>query len=157
MQIEELAPRDAPRLIPLLQDLHSLHATRQPERYPADPDEQQLTSWLETWLGEETVTALAAQSPQGALLGYVIFGLEQRPALPLRKGSRRVMVHHIAVASAFRRMGVGSALLAEVKTRATAMEADSIATSYAPFNTASQALFRGIGLEPAIIFAEAQL
>lgn len=156
MHIEPLPPGEAHRLIPLLQDLHNLHVAHQPARYPAEPQDQSLIEWLQEWLADDAVTALTAQSPQGALLGYVIFGVEERPALPIRFAERRLMVHHIAVGPPFRRMGVGTALLAEVKHRAKALGASSIATSYAPFNRASEALFSSIGLEPVTIFAESR-
>lgn len=157
MKIQQLPPNEAARLVPLLQDLHSLHVAHHPDRYQAEPKDETLTDWLQDWLQEDSITALTAQSPQGALMGYVVFGLEDRPALPVRFGARSLMVHHIAVAAPFRRIGVGAALLAEVQLRAKALKVTSIATSYAPFNTASQALFASIGLEPITIFAERRI
>lgn len=154
MHIQNLPPSEAARLIPLLQDLHRLHVAHQPDRHPENPDDLHLTQWLSDWLQQDGITALEAQSPQGALLGYLIYELEQRPALPIRKAEHRLMVHHIAVAQPFRRMGVGTALLTEVKRRAKTHDVDTIATSYAPFNTASQGLFSGMGLEPVTVFAE---
>lgn len=154
MKILDLPPSEAARLVPLLQDLHALHVEHQPARYPAAPTEAELERWLQGWLQQETVTALVAESPKGALLGYVIFEIEHRPPLPVRFEESRVMVHHIATVSAFRRMGVGLALLHAVKQRAEAAGIKVIATTYAPFNSASKALFQSIGLEPVTIFAE---
>jgi ribosomal protein S18 acetylase RimI-like enzyme len=154
MKILPLPPKDAARLVPLLQDLHVLHVQHQPARYPANPKDQILADWLQDWLSRESLTALIAESPQGALLGYVIYGVETRPHEPLRSGETRCMIHHIAVTKAFRRMGVGLALLHEVKRQAKCQNVDSIATSYAPFNTASAGLFQSLGLQPVLTTAE---
>lgn len=154
MKILDLPPNEAARLIPLLQELHSLHVEHQPARYPAAPSDAELEQWLRAWLQDDAVTALIAESPQGALLGYVIFGIEQCPSLPIRYEETRIMVHHITTAKAFRRMGVGLALLAAVKQRAKAQDINVIATTYAPFNQASAGLFQSLGLQPVLTTAE---
>lgn len=154
MKIIDLAAPDAARLVPLLQDLHALHVTHQPERHLPDPADESLEHWLRDWLEQDSVTALLAESPQGAPLGYLIYGVERRPALPIRAAETRLMVHHLAVAEPFRRMGVGLALLSEVKRRAKVQDIGVIATSYAPFNTASAGLFQSLGMSPVLTCAE---
>ena len=64
------------------------------------------------------------------------------------------MVHHIITAKAFRRMGVGLALLNAVKHQAETLDIDTISTTYAPFNAASAALFQSFGLQPVMVAAE---
>lgn len=154
MKIIDIPAPDAHRLVPLLQDLHALHVAHQPERHSATPKDQDLSDWLQEWLTAPNAQALAAESPTGALLGYAIFDVEDRPALPIRPAERRAMLHHISVAEAWRRMGVGKALLEEVKSRALAEGAGVVATSYASFNTASAALMKSMGLEPVLTLAE---
>ncbi|WP_417713023.1 GNAT family N-acetyltransferase [Pseudophaeobacter arcticus] len=154
MEILDLPPGEASRLIPLLQDLHALHVEHQPARYPAAPSDAALGQWLHEWLQQEDITALIAESPQGALLGYVLFGIEHRPPLPVRFEETRVMVHHIITAKDFRRMGVGQALLTAVRQRAEAQGIGTIATTYAPFNKASAGLFESQGLRTALTMAE---
>lgn len=154
MKILNLPASEAGRLIPLLQELHSLHVAHQPARYPADPSEAELQHWLHDWLEQDSVTALVAESPKGGLLGYVIFEVEHRPPLPIRFSETRVMVHHIITAKAFRRMGVGLALLNAVKHQAKSLDINTISTTYAPFNTASAALFQSFGLQPVMVAAE---
>ncbi|KIC07309.1 acetyltransferase [Leisingera sp. ANG-M1] len=154
MKIIEIPAADAKRLLPLLQDLHALHAAYQPERHIPEPGSAELAQWLEGWLKEESVSALAAESPQGALLGYVIYELQDRPALPVRAAEIRAMLHHISVTEAWRRMGVGKALLGEMKARSLEAGATVVAATYAPFNTASAALMKGMGMEPVLTMAE---
>ncbi|WP_264210277.1 GNAT family N-acetyltransferase [Leisingera thetidis] len=154
MKIIEIPASEAGRLLPLLQDLHALHAAHQPERHIPAPGSAELAGWLQDWLKEDSVCALAAESPQGALLGYLIYELQDRPALPVRAAEIRAMLHHISVTEAWRRMGVGKALVEAMRTRALAAGATVVAATYAPFNSASAALMKGMGMEPVLTVAE---
>ncbi|KUP93517.1 GNAT family N-acetyltransferase [Tritonibacter horizontis] len=154
MKISPLAAQDAAGLVPLLQDLHALHVAHQPARYPADPAPEALADWLQDWLLEPGTEALVARSPTGAVMGYLLYEIEDRAALPVRSAERRAMVHHIAVAGPFQRIGVGKALMSEMRQRALDQGATVIGVTYAPFNTASAALMRGHGLEPVMTVAE---
>lgn len=154
MDLIDISPEDAHRLIPLLQDLHALHVAHQPDRYLAAPDDAALTRWLTEWLSETSVTARAAVSPQGSVMGYMIYGIEHRPALPVRQAETRAMLHHIAVSESWRRMGVGSALIADLKRAVAAQGIQIVATTYAPFNSASAALMARMGLKPVNVMAE---
>ncbi|MFV1440987.1 MULTISPECIES: GNAT family N-acetyltransferase [unclassified Phaeobacter] len=154
MRLIDIAPKEAHRIVPLLQELHALHVTHQPDRYPADPDGAALARWLETWLSEPSLTARAAVSPQGRIMGYVIYGIEERPALPVRRAETRAMLHHVAVAKSWQRMGVATALITDMKRSVAAKGVPVIATTYAPFNTASAALMQRMGLLPVMVMAE---
>lgn len=154
MKIIDIPATEAERLVPMLQDLHALHVTHQPERHIQAPGSRGLAEWLQDWLSEDNVFALAAESPQGTLLGYLICELQERPALPLRAAETRAMLHHISVTEAWRRMGVGKALVEAMKARALEAGATVVAATYAPFNTASAALMKGMGMEPVLTLAE---
>ncbi|MGR3677970.1 MAG: GNAT family N-acetyltransferase [Paracoccaceae bacterium] len=157
MKLIEIPPSEAHRITPLLQDLHALHVLHQPSRHLPDPDPIDLSNWLAGWLSQNGVVALAAESPQEKLLGYLIFEIEQRSALRVRAAEIRAMVHHIAVDHNWQRMGVGRLLMSGMKDRAVAAGATTIATTYAPFNAASAALMQSVGLEPVNIMAELRL
>ncbi|WP_424978444.1 N-acetyltransferase family protein [Leisingera sp. S232] len=154
MKIIEVSAAEANRLLPLLQDLHALHAEHQPRRHAAVPESRALSVWLQDWLQQDNVSALAAESPQGALLGYLIYELQDRPALPVRAAETRAMLHHISVTEAWRRMGVGKALVKAMKARALTAGATVIAATYAPFNSASAALMQSMGMAPVLTVAE---
>lgn len=154
MKIQDLPSKEAIRIVPLLRDLHALHVQEQPKRFLASPTEQELELWLQDWLSQPKTHAIAAESPQGAIMGYTIFVEENRPWLPVRAQETRLMIHHLAVHSPFQRMGVGTALITEARKRAISLDVSSIGTSYAPFNAASAALFSRLGLEPVLTFAE---
>ena len=154
MKIIDIPASDAARLVPLLQDLHALHVAHQPDRHKADPCDKDLVAWLGKWLAAEGLYALGAESPQETLLGYLIFQIEHREALPIRAAETRAMLHHIAVQEAWRRMGVGKALITEMKAKVRAQGIEIITATYAPFNAASAALMAGMGLAPVLTVAE---
>ncbi|AZV78880.1 GNAT family N-acetyltransferase [Parasedimentitalea marina] len=154
MKIIEIPPSDASRLVPLLKDLHALHVAHQPARHTSNPEHYELEAWLTEWLASEGLYALGAESPQGALLGYLIYQIEHREALPVRAAETRAMLHHIAVQEPWQRMGVGKALMVRMKANVRAMDISIITTSYAPFNDASAALMTGMGLQPVLTVAE---
>ncbi len=154
MKISDIAADEAARLVPLLQDLHALHAENQPERYPANPTDADLTEWLTEWLATDGTHAIAAQSPSGAVMGYAIYQIETRPTLPIVRGGKRVMLHQIMVDTPFRSQGVGSRLIKEIQARCKAMEIGTLVTTYATFNTASAALMSRMGLTPVTTVAE---
>ncbi|WP_425411828.1 GNAT family N-acetyltransferase [Leisingera aquimarina] len=145
---------EADRLLPLLQDLHASHAAHQPARHTPPLGSTDLAVWLQVWLREENIVALAAESPQGALLGYLIYELQNRPALPIRAAETRAMLHHISVTEAWRQMGAGKALVEAMRAQALAAGATVVAATYAPFNTASAALLQGMGMDPVLTMAE---
>ncbi|NIZ60145.1 N-acetyltransferase [Sedimentitalea sp. CY04] len=154
MKIIDIPASDSARLVPLLQGVHALHVEHQPSRYAANPRDKDLEAWLSDWLGTEGMFTLGAVSPTGALLGYLIYQVEHRPALPVRAAETRAMMHHIAVQGPWQRMGVGKALMAEMKSQVSAQGIEVIATTYAPFDAASAALMSGMGLAPVMSMAE---
>lgn len=156
MKIISIPAAAAARLVPLLEELHAVHAAHQPARHRANPSEAELESWLAKMLEQPGIHALGAESPSGTLLGYLLFSVEKRPAMPVRAAETRMMLEHIAVQKAWQRMGVGKALIETMKTRAAEDGVDVIAASYAPFNSASAALMASQGLEPVLVTAEAR-
>ena len=154
MRIIDIPASEAARLVPLLQDLHALHVTHQPARHTTTPDQQELEGWLHDWLATEGVFALGAESPQGALLGYLIYQIEHREALPVRAAETRATLHHIAVQDVWQRMGVGKALVEKMKAEICAKNVPVIVTTYGTFNEASAALMTSMGLQPVLTVAE---
>jgi len=154
MKIINIPAAEAERLVPLVEELHALHVIYDPQRYDAVPGSRALTDWLGTWLATPEVAAIAAESPHGGLLGYLIYEIEERPSTPLHKGEQRAVLHHIAVAKPWQRMGIGQALISEMKTRVMAQNVSIIKSSHAAFNTASAGLMQAMGLMPVGVVTE---
>ena len=151
--ISRIAPDAAHCLVPLLRQVHDLHAAHMPMHYTPTPDDAALTGFLRTWLQDPAVTALAA-GPADKPVGYLIYEEVDRPASVLRCTERFGMFHHICVDAAARRSGVGAALIAEMRRRLAARSVPRIRVSYAAFNTASASLMSRAGFTPVTIYAE---
>lgn len=157
MQIVDIPATQAARLIPLLHQVHALHVLHQPERYPPLPANDILLPWLTDWLNGACLHCLGAQDAAEDLLGYAIFEIEHRPAMPMRAAQTRAMLHHISVDTQHRGTGIGSALIREIKARLPAYGATVLATTYATFNHASERLMARAGLSPVTVYSELRL
>lgn len=156
MQISELSPDRSTVIVPLLQQVHALHVAHEPHLLHADPDPQSLTEFLSNWIKKDSVTALIIGPPETPC-AYLIYEVEKRPGSVLTQPETRVTLHHISVDAAHRRQGLGRALITEMTHRARAAGIDRIATTFAPFNTASAALMKACGLTPHRILASVDL
>jgi ribosomal protein S18 acetylase RimI-like enzyme len=152
--IRAIATEEVACILPLLEQVHAIHAEARPEHYPANPDRNDLLVFLRDWLSDGGATALVAFGPDGLALGYLIFEIETRAPSLLRHGQRRGMLHQIAVDRAQRRAGIGLALIEEMKARLRSEGVARMVATYGSFNDASAGLMRKAGLEPYTIIAE---
>ncbi len=156
MDILDLSPEDAACLVPLNLQVQAIHAAKDPERYVADPDPDEVAIFLQRWLETPGMHALVAGS-RADPIGYTIFEIESRAGNIFRKADRIGMLHHLGVDANVRRQGIGSALIRAVKARVHAAGADTLWTGYAAFNTASAAVMASEGLLPRQIRASCAL
>jgi GNAT superfamily N-acetyltransferase len=152
--IRPITSDDAACLLPLLAQVQAIHARARPDHYREATAPEEVLAYLRDWLAGEATTALVAFAPDGTALGYLIFEIETRELSPLRPAQRRGMLHHISVDEAWRRSGIGSALIEAMKAQLRAQGVTRVVTIYATFNSASAALMRKAGLEPFNIIAE---
>ena len=152
--IRSIAAEEVACILPLLEQVHAIHAEARPEHYPANPDRDDLVVFLRDWLSDGGATALVAFSSDGSPLGYLIYEIETRAPSLLRHGQRRGMLHQIAVDRAQRRAGIGLALIEEMKARLREQGVARLVATYGSFNDASAGLMRKEGLEPYNIIAE---
>ncbi len=152
--IRPIAADEAACILPLLEQVHAIHVEARPDYFPADPDRDELLAFLRDWLSADETTALVAFGPDGSALGYLLFAIETRAPSLLSHAQRRGMLHHISVDQAWRRSGIGLALIDDMKARLRARGIARLVTIYAAFNSPSAALMRKAGLEPFNVIAE---
>lgn len=157
MTIIDIPTDQAARLLPLLHQVHALHVRHQPARYAELPTDAILLPWLSQWLQGPDVFCIGVTAPDDDLMGYAIYEIELRPAIPLRAAETRAMLHQISVDAQCRKQGVGSRLLTALKTRMPDHGATVLGTTYATFNDASERLMARASLTPALIYAEHRL
>ncbi|MDP5217943.1 GNAT family N-acetyltransferase [Ruegeria sp. 2205SS24-7] len=153
MDIVELQSTDAPRLLPLLHQVHDLHVTHLPTRYRPIARNSEAVGWLADWLARDGVYAFGAIFDD-ALAGYAVFEIEHKPETVLKHPCTRAMLQHICVDAAYGRQGVARALFEAAKTHLAPMGIRDYGTTYASFNTASAALMASLGFHPTLIYAE---
>jgi ribosomal protein S18 acetylase RimI-like enzyme len=155
--IRPLDAAEAGAIVPLLHQVQALHVAAHPDLFRADVADADIASELTDWLARDGVSALVAASPEGALVGYLICEIEDRPATALMvEVRRRAVLHHIAVDAAWRRRGVATRLVAALRARLRDEGITRVRTVYYAFNDASAALMRSAGLVPLMITAEGE-
>ena len=156
MLIRRIDPSEAALLVPLNAGMQRLHAARRPDIFPAEANAAAVTAHFAETLARPGWFALLAEA-DGAVIGYALCEVQRIEAHALHHARTRGFLHHVAVAEAARRRGVGLALVQAVRARFLAEGSTVWATSYWAWNDASAALMAKAGLRPAIILADAPL
>lgn len=154
--IRQLDPSEAALVLPLLEQVQAIHAAAHPDLFKADVDRGELLALLRSMLEQEGMTGLVAQSPNGSVVGYALFGIEVRDPSPIMHGLRLGVLHHVSVDRDWRRLGIASALIDEAKARLRAMGVPRWRTVFGDFNEPSAGLMRKSGLRPLNIVAEGE-
>lgn len=132
--------QDLEALVALNRLVQTLHATLYPDIFRSDIDDATTrTFFVERMARPANTVAIAAAGSDP--LGYVWFERQARPQTPFTLPRRRIYVHHIAVAPAARRRGIGTALLRFVETRAEAEGIAEIALDTWSANGEAQTFF----------------
>jgi aminoglycoside 3-N-acetyltransferase I len=87
-------------------------------------------------------------STSGAPAGYIYAELRAFRESPLTFAYDTLHIHHISVAKAFRRMGIGRALMARVIAIAKERSVYRLTADYWAFNEEARGFFEGFGLVP---------
>ncbi|WP_372574250.1 GNAT family N-acetyltransferase [Ruegeria jejuensis] len=153
MDIVELQSPDAPRLMPLLHQVHDLHVNHLPTRYRPIARDPEAVDWLTDRLARDGVHSFGA-IVEGELAGYAVLEIEHKPGTVLKHPRTRAMLQHICVDAAHRKCGVAKALFEAAKAHLAPMGIREYGTTYASFNRASAALIASLGFHPALIYAE---
>jgi ribosomal protein S18 acetylase RimI-like enzyme len=94
----------------------------------------------------ENVVLLARLGPEPA--GYVYAEIVRRPETSLRFAHTMIYLHHISVAVAYRKVGVGRALIEAVRKRGAEQGISTLALDVWSFNEPARRFFRRCGLTP---------
>jgi ribosomal protein S18 acetylase RimI-like enzyme len=135
---------DAPEIAALSARVHAMHAEAHPDMFqPAD---------LAPRSAEDTAALVVAAGPlcvvaerDGAFAGYARAELQEEPASAIKRASRVLYVHEMAVAPAHRQHGVGGALLAAMRERAASLGAGSVTLDVYAFNAGARAFYARAG------------
>src|SRR3954451_14396664 len=129
MQIDALPPDDLDELEPLWSAMRERHGDVGPEWLGPVRDREE--SWRRRradyakWLAEDDTFVLVARDA-GRSVGYAVVTIGEGAASTWRAGGRHAELGALAVLPEARAIGVGAALLAEVRVRARALGAHRI-------------------------------
>lgn len=154
VNIREAAPGEEALVLPLLRELHALHAEARADIFQP-PDDGALLDDLRAMQAEDGGCLLLAVDLEGGVLGYLLYAIEVRPERPLVRARRWGVLHHIAVDAGHRREGIALALIDAMRGRLRAAGVERMHTNWWAFNAASAAMMRKAGFVPYITYADA--
>lgn len=138
---------DAAAISALSTDVRAMHAAAHPEMFHpagAAPRPVDETARLIEAAGALCLVAEHA----GAFAGYARAELQEEPASAIKRASRVVYVHEMAVAPAHRQHGVGRALLAAVRQAARDLGAQAVTLDVYAFNRGAREFYAREGFAP---------
>ena len=137
---------DVPALAALCAVVHELHVTARPAAFnPVEADGAR--RFFQFFLAEELGPVLLAEV-DGAPAGYVVVRKQSSPGNIFARERRWLEIDQIAVAPAFRRRGVGRALVARVAAMAAESGFDELELTTWAFNAEAHAFFESVGFAP---------
>ena len=144
MSIREATADDIADLATLLVEVNDLHASALPHIYRRVAADDQTASFLRSLLEEEETRLLVAEEA-GQLVGYVALRLSQAPNTPVHVPRRWVIIDAVVVREAFRRRGIGEALMEHAHAWAVEQDIGEVELEVAEFNAAAIALYQKLG------------
>ena len=132
--------------------VHEMHLARRPDYFKATRADE-AAAWFRDQLGKPTTAAWIAEDG-GTPIGYVLTFFHERAGNPFRRARRWCEIDQIAVDPAWRRRGIGRALIGAALEAARARGVGDVELFSWAFNVEAQALFRRFGFEPRVVVFE---
>ena len=142
--VRPATPDDVPYIVALSRRTLQLHADALPEVFQAAGGDGITEALVHGWLTRADRVVLAA-AMQGAFAGYAHAEVETQPESPIKRARTALHVHEMGVLPAFRGRGVGRALLAAVRTAASARAADEVSLDVYAFNAGAREMYERDG------------
>ena len=147
MIVRKAARDDLDALVRLNGVVQKLHAELDPAHFRLDVDEAEVGAFFGGVIEDPNSQVLLAAT-DAIELGYVWFERQERPRTPFSPARTRLYVHHLAVADAARRRGVGSALLEAVRAEGERIGVGRIVLDVWAANRSAQTFFDAAGFTP---------
>jgi ribosomal protein S18 acetylase RimI-like enzyme len=142
--IRKAVEQDAATLGALNADVQAIHAAALPWLFkPAGPDAF-APAMVRDILSQPGNLVFIAEV-DGSAAGYAYAEIQERPETPWSYAHDIIYLHHISVRPAYRRQGVGSALIEAVRAAAAGTGVKLVALDVWTFNEEARAFFRRRG------------
>ena len=152
MRVRRAVIDDAATLAGLNRLVHEPHLSRRPD-YFTSPRLDEVAGWFRAQL-EQTTTAAWVAEEHSVAVGYALVFFHERPANPFRRARRWCEIDQLGVDPAWRRRGIGSALMNAALAEASARGVADVELSSWAFNRDAHAMFERLGFAPRIVVFE---
>ena len=146
MEIRKGTKEDAAVLSAINVEVQQIHADAHPRIFKQPVDETYAVQFMRERLEEPDQFFYIARLI-GVDVGYIYARMVDRPENPFMHAWKFMYIDQMCVRQAYRRMGCGERLLAEVFHLAQAMGIETVALDSWSFNQVALAFFKGQGLE----------
>jgi GNAT superfamily N-acetyltransferase len=143
---------DAETLAALNRFVHDTHLVRRPDYFMPRRVED-VSAWFREQLDHLSTAAWIAQEGDVAV-GYLLMFVHERAEDPFRHARRWCEIDQIAVDPAWRRRGIGTALMIAALDEASARGLRDVELSSWAFNSDAHAMFQRFGFEPRLVTFE---
>jgi diamine N-acetyltransferase len=143
---------DAETLAALNRFVHDTHLVRRPDYFTPRRVED-VSAWFRERLDHVSTAAWIAQEGDAAV-GYLLMFVHERAQNPFRHARRWCEIDQIAVDPAWRRRGIGTALMTAALEEASARGVRDVELSSWAFNSDAHAMFQRFGFEPRVVTFE---
>lgn len=138
--------RDLAAIVRLNRVVQALHAEAEPDFFRPADDLPGIEGFHLAGIGEQGRKTLVAEV-DGDVVGYVALVLQQRGAHTFAWAHRRLLVDQVGVDPAYRRCGVGRALMAQVEAMAAELSVPEVALDTWSFNEEARRFFEALGYQ----------
>jgi GNAT superfamily N-acetyltransferase len=138
---------DAGILVSINRDVQALHAAALPTWFKP-PSPSQFPPEMVAALVVDPNTFLFVGEVESLAAGYALAKVIKQAETPWRFGHSMVFIDQIGVRDAYRRRGVGRALVDAVRSAARDVGISRVALDVWAFNASGQAFFQACGFEP---------
>ncbi|HNT55800.1 MAG TPA: GNAT family N-acetyltransferase [Anaerolineaceae bacterium] len=143
--IRPLTMADWEAVSTLLAEIQNYHANALPHRFRHVHEPLRSREYTQELLDNPAVKLMLTESPSGEITGFVHVVVQDAPDLAILTPCRYAVVDTLVVAPAYRRQGIGQALMMAAEDWARSMHASRIQLNVFAFNLSAQALYAELG------------
>ena len=131
----------------LLAEIQDYHANALPYRFQHVDGPLRSREYTQELLDDPAVKLMVSETPTGQITGFVHVVVQDTRPLPLLTPHRYAVVDTLVVGQAYRRQGMGQALMLAAEDWARSLNANRIQLNVFAFNRSAQALYEDLGYE----------
>lgn len=155
MKIRPAKKADIPAVNAIRKQVHLLHAEGRPDIFRKKFGKK-LAGLLHDRLRDGNSRVIVAEQ-DGAIAGFAVLEIIERPKSPYNRARRFLRVTECGVDAAYRRQGIGAALLAYVKRYARKQGFDTVELDMWEFNQGALAFYEAQGFTTYRRYLECRL